>query len=49
MLKSNRRIYWLLFIVATIVVAFGAILLDAPIQIDRCLDGGGSWNYENAE
>lgn len=44
MTKTKRRVIWLLLVLAVSIPL--AIWLYGQLQIDKCLDAGGAWNYE---
>jgi hypothetical protein len=41
---TSRKLF--LIAGATIVVVLGALYSYRWLQVDRCLDNGGAWNYE---
>lgn len=46
-LMSSKKLIIIAVVVALLVV--GSVWLWQQIQIDRCLDNGGRWNYENGK
>jgi hypothetical protein len=44
MSSSRKKVVWLC-IVAAVIIA-GGFWLYREIQIDKCLDGGGAWDYD---
>lgn len=44
---TNKKIYILIFVLLLIIGAF--YYGDRFLEIDKCLDNGGSFNYENSE
>ena len=44
MKKSTKRVVWAVLIL--LFVGAFAVWLYGEIQIDKCLDAGGAWDYE---
>jgi hypothetical protein len=42
--KSTKRVAW--SALALLLIGVFAIWLYGEIQIDKCLDAGGAWDYE---
>ena len=47
-MPTRLRFRFALLLVLAVLVAAG-IWLAREVSIDRCLDGGGAWDYEHAQ